>query len=88
MKHLSALIFLFTLTVSFTHAQWVTETLPDGRSEISSVAIGDNIYFIGGSTSGTQRYFKMNILNVPSNSWTTVDVADGTKAPMTTVIGC
>ena len=46
---------------SVTTAQWMTATLPDGRSQISSVTVGDNIYFVGGATSGTQRYFKMNI---------------------------
>jgi len=76
------LVILFTLTVSFTSsAQWDTENLPDGRARISSVAIGDNIYFVGGGTDGTLRYFKMNIFNVPTKNWTTVEVPDGT-------IGC
>jgi Uncharacterized protein conserved in bacteria len=78
---------LFSLTIIFhAQAQWQMGALPDGRAEISSVAIDDNIYFVGGATSGIQRYFKMNIYNVPTETWTTVDVPNGTKGPRTIAI--
>jgi hypothetical protein len=77
---------LLLLFPSVTPAQWMTATLPDGRSEISSVTVGDNIYFVGGATSGTQRYFKMNIYNVPTDTWTTIDVPNGTMGPRTIAV--
>lgn len=70
-----------------TTAQWTTDTLPDGRAEIASVTIDDNIYFVGGATSGIQRYFKMNIYNVPTDTWTTVDIPNGTIGPRTIAVG-
>ncbi|MBC7884306.1 MAG: T9SS type A sorting domain-containing protein [Saprospiraceae bacterium] len=79
-------LFILFLLPTVSDAQWTTETLPDGRAEISSVAIDDNIYFVGGATSGIQRYFKMNIYNVPTDTWTTVDIPNGTISPRTIAI--
>jgi len=82
-----SITFLFSLTIIFhAHAQWDTEVLPDGRAEISSVTIDDNIYFVGGALSGVERYFKMNIYNVPTETWSTVDVPNGTRGPRTIAI--
>ncbi|MGB4847725.1 MAG: T9SS type A sorting domain-containing protein [Saprospiraceae bacterium] len=86
MKFNMALLLVLLWLPFMTTAQWTTATLPDGRSEISSVSVGDNIYFIGGGTSGIQRYFKMNIYHVPTASWTTVDVPNGTLGPRTITI--
>ncbi|MBL0008115.1 MAG: T9SS type A sorting domain-containing protein [Saprospiraceae bacterium] len=84
MKHFNLVMLLILIMLpSGTTAQWMTATLPDGRSQISSVTVGDNIYFVGGETSGTQRYFKMNIYNVPTDTWTTIDLPNGTIGPRT-----
>ncbi len=78
---------LFSITMIFhAKAQWLTEILPVGRSEISSVVIDDNIYFVGGALSGVERYFQMNIYNVPTETWGTIDVPNGTRGPRTIAI--
>ena len=73
------ILFIFCYSLSL-NAQWEEISLPNGRSEICSVALDDNIYFIGGALSGVERYKFMDVYNAGTNSWSTIEMPNPTKA--------
>lgn len=61
------------------HAQWAEFDLPNGRSEICTISLNGDIYFIGGALSGVTRYGQMDIYNVDTETWSAIDLPNPTK---------
>ena len=81
------IILTICLFPFLSNAQWDEEFLPTGRAQINSFTIDDNIYFVGGSLSGVERHFQIDVYNVTSETWNTIDLPNGTFGQRSLAIG-
>ena len=85
MKHI-LLLLIATTTFNQAYSQWSELFLPDGRSEINSITIDDDIYFIGGEKGPFEHYLFMDVYNTINEDWTSIELPFKTKGPRSIVI--